>query len=231
MKRTLFMLMAVVAVACWFPGQAAADLFGFDLVAGNAAIAGFPGPYASVDVNRTDSTHATITFTSLTNSGNIYLMGDGSSVAVNVNATAWTLGTITGTNAGTGFTPGAFSDGGSGEVDGFSRFNQTINDFDGFTHSADKISFDLTDTSGTWASADQVLTGNAFGNLAGAHIFVTSSPADAANGALATGFATGGAPQRRPSAALRAAPGERAFGYGPHGHPAENFLTGLQAQV
>ena len=37
-----------------------------------------------------------------------------------------------------------------------------------------------------------VLTANASGNLAAAHIFVTSSPADAANGALVTGFATDG---------------------------------------
>ena len=178
---------------------ASADLFSFDLGTGNSAISGFPGPYAQVTVDRTSSTIATVTFTSLTNSGNIYLMGDGGTVAVNVNASSWTLSGITGSNSGTGFTLGGpFSDGGAGNEDGFGSFNQTINTFDGFTHSSDTISFTLTDTSGTWASAANVLTPNASGEDAAAHIFVTSSPANAANGALATGFASQGAPVPSP---------------------------------
>jgi hypothetical protein len=120
-------------------------------------------------------------------------MGDGGTVGVNVNATAWTLGTITGSNAGTGFTAGGpFSDGGAGNEDGFGSFNQTINTFDGFTHSSDTISFTLTDTSGTWADAQSVLTANAGGSTVGAHIFVTSSPANGGNGAIVTGFAANG---------------------------------------
>jgi PEP-CTERM motif-containing protein len=177
-------------------GVARADLFDFQLNIGNTALnPPNSGPYANVDVNLTSPTTATITFTSLTNSGNIYLMGDGGSVGVNVNATSWTLGTITGSNAGTGFTPGPYSDGGAGNEDGFGSFNQTINSFDGFTHSSDTISFTLTDTSGTWASAASVLTnnvagaGNPGGSLAAAHIFITSFPADASNGAIVTGFA------------------------------------------
>jgi hypothetical protein len=43
--------------------------------------------------------------------------------------------------------------------------------------------------SGTWATADDVLTPNANGFDAAGHVFVTSAPADAANGAIATGFA------------------------------------------
>jgi len=178
---------------------ASADLFTFDLTAGNSAISGFAGPYAIVTVDRTSSTMATITFTSLTNSGNIYLMGDGGTVAVNVNATSWTLGPISGSNAGTGFTLGGpFSDGGAGNEDGFGSFNQTINTFDGFTHSSDTISFTLTNTGGTWADALSVLTPNSDGNEGAAHIFVTSSPANASNGALATGFASEGAPVSSP---------------------------------
>jgi len=166
--------------------------FIFNLSTGNPAISGYAGPYATVDVNLVDSTHATITFTSLTNSGNIYLFGDGSSVGVNVNATSWTLGTITGSNAGTGFSPGPWSNGGSGNVNGFGVFNQTINSDDGFTSSSDHISFSLTDTSGTWANAMAVLLANGGGSLAEAHIFVTSFPANAQNGALVTGFAANG---------------------------------------
>ncbi len=188
MKKVLF---AIGIVLLLLAGNASADIFSFDLVTGNSAISGFTGPYAHVDVNLTDATHATITFTSLTNSGNIYLLGDGGSVGVNVNATSWTLGTITGSNAGTGFTPGPWSDGGAGNEDGFGSFNQTINSFDGFTHSSDTISFGLTDDSGTWADAAAVLIANASGDLAAAHIFVTTSPANAANTALVTGFASG----------------------------------------
>src|SRR5215469_3975027 len=52
---------------------ARADLI-FNLDTGNSAISGFSGPYASVDVHLIDTTHATVEFKSLTNSGNIYLM-------------------------------------------------------------------------------------------------------------------------------------------------------------
>jgi hypothetical protein len=165
---------------------------------GNSAISGFTGPYGSVDVHLDSSTTATITFTSDTVGGNIYLFGDGSTAAVNVNATSWTLGSITGSNAGTGFTPGPYSDGGSGQVDGFGVFNQTINSFDGFTSSSDTISFVLTNTSGTWADSSSVLTANGSGEFVAAHIFVTSSPANASNGALATGFASTGTPTSTP---------------------------------
>ena len=190
MKRACMTLVATAVVALLFmltvgAPTALADSFTFDLTTGNTAIAGFTGPYATVTVDLTSSTTATITFTSLTNSGNIYLMGDGGTVGVNVNATSWTLGTITGSNSGTGFTPGPYSDGGAGNEDGFGNFNQKINSFDGFTHSSDTVSFTLTDTSGTWLSAANVLLG------AAAHIFVTSSPANASNTALATGFAAG----------------------------------------
>jgi hypothetical protein len=175
---------------------ARADLI-FNLGTGNSAISGFPGPYATVDVHLIDPTHATVEFTSLTNSGNIYLMGDGGSVAVNVNASSWALSFLKDSNSGTGFTNSLanLSNGGAGNEDGFGSFNQTVNTFDGFTHSADDIEIALQNTSGTWADANSVLTGNSQGNLAAAHIFVTSSPANQSNGALATGFASGsGAP-------------------------------------
>lgn len=168
---------------------ASAD-FIFDITTGNSALSGFSGPYAQVDVHLNSSTMATITFTSLTNGGNIYLFGASSAVDVNVNG-MFTLGTITGANSGTGFTPGPYSNGGSGNVSTFGTFNLTINSFDGFTHSSDTISFTINDTSGTWANATNVLIANADGNAAAAHIFVTSSPANAMNGALVTGFASG----------------------------------------
>lgn len=164
---------------------ASADLI-FSLGTGNSAISGFTGPYATVDVHLVSATVATIKFTSDTAAGNIYLLGDGGTVGVNVNAATWTLSGITGSNAGTGFTPGPWSDGGAGNEDGFGSFNQTINSFDGFTHSSDTVSFTLTNTSGTWASDTAVLTAT---DPAAAHIFVTAFPANASAGAIVTGFA------------------------------------------
>lgn len=202
-------------------GTASADIQIYDLTTFN--VAGYTGPYVQLEVNRTSSTTADITFTSLTNSGNIYLMGAQGAVAVNVNATSWTLGTITGSNAGTGFSPGPWTDGGSGNEDGWGTFNQTINSFGAFTHSSDTISFSLTNTSGTWASATSVLldNGTTGGGIAAAHILVTSSPADASNTALATGYASGAQvhhppnPIPEPSTMLIAAVGAIGFvGFG-----------------
>jgi PEP-CTERM motif len=174
----------------------------YTLNEGNSAISGFAGPYGTVDVHLTNSTTATITFTSNTVGGNIYLFGDGGTAGVNVNATSWTLGNITGSNSGSGFTSGGpFTDGGAGNLDGFGSFNQTINTFDGFTHSSDAVSFTLTNTSGTWADSSNVLTANASGEFVAAHIFVTSSPANGSNGALATGFASTGTPTSTPEPA------------------------------
>jgi hypothetical protein len=194
MNKVKYVAAVLIALAGLGLQQAKADTFSFNISVPNAAISGYPGPYASVTVTTPtlNATTATITFTSLHNATNIYLFGDGSTVAVNVNAASWTLGTITGSNAGAGFSPGPYSNGGSGNVDGFGVLNQTINSFDGFTHSSDRISFALTNTSGTWANAMSVLIANANHVFAAAHIFVTAYPANSKNGALATGFAANG---------------------------------------
>jgi hypothetical protein len=151
LKKLKYIAPVLIAVACFGLQQAKADAINFDLGTGNSAISGFPGPYVHVVVDRTDATHAAIQFFSLTNSGtNAYLMGGAGAVAVNVNAASWTVGSFTALNGGTGFTPGPLSDGGAGNEDGFGSFNQTINSFDGFTHSSTFVRFTLTNTSGTW---------------------------------------------------------------------------------
>jgi hypothetical protein len=180
----------------------------FNITAANSAISPtYTGPYATVTVTLTSSTTATITFTSLTNgSGNIYLMGDGGSVAVNVNATSSTITNITGSNSGTNFTQQVpngkqqFTSAGAGQLDGAGNFNQSVDSFDGYTHTSTTISFTVTGGAGTdWTNANQVLVANANGALAGIHIFVadcTGSPCvadgNAATGALATGFGNNG---------------------------------------
>jgi PEP-CTERM motif len=190
--KKLFVLMAITAIAlAGFSSMAGATL-SFQLGLGNAALSPYPSPYANVDVNWLDATHASITFTGLHTGTYQYLFGDGGSVAVNVNAASFVLGTVTGTNAGVGFTPGPYSDGGAGNEDGFGVFNQTINSADGYPNSADTITLNLTNTSGTWAGDGDVLTANGSGFRAAAHIFVTSYPANASNSAFITGFATEG---------------------------------------
>jgi hypothetical protein len=119
MHKIKYIAAVLIAIAGLGLQQAKADSISFSISAGNPAISGYPGPYASVTVNRTSSTTATITFTSLTAAGKVYLFGDGSSVAVNVNASTFTLGAITGSNSGTGFTPGPYTNTGSGTVDGW----------------------------------------------------------------------------------------------------------------
>ena len=188
MNKLKYIAAVLIAIAGFGLQQASA--FTSDLNAGNSGISAFAGPYGTVTISLVGQT-ATVMFTSNTVAGNIYLFGDGGSVALNVNATTFTATGISGTNAGTGFTPGPFTAlvGAGQQEDGFGKFNLTINSFDGFTHSSDSITFTLTDVSGTWASASNVLVNNANGIDAGAHIFVTSSPANGANGAAATGFA------------------------------------------
>jgi hypothetical protein len=169
--------------------RASADLFTSELNIGSDALSGFTGPFGTVTVDLTTFDSAEITFTSNTVAGNIYLFGAVNAVDVNVNASSFSIIGIDGFNSGTGFSPGPFTSGGSGNVDGLGTFNATVNSFDGFPNSSDSITITLINNGGTWASAADVLTPNADGNDAAAHIFVTSSPANASNTAIVTGFA------------------------------------------
>ena len=198
MNRLKFLAAVMIGIVALGLQQAKADTFSFSLNAVNV-LPGNSGPFVSVLVNRTSSTTPTITFTSLTKSGNIFLLGKNGAVAVNVNAASWSLGSLVniGTNSGIGFTPGPWSNGGAGNEDGFGSFNQTINSFDGFTHSSTTMSFSLTNTSGSWASAATVLKPNGSGNLAAASILYTAFNGGnftASQGAINTGFASGNGP-------------------------------------
>lgn len=148
---------------------------------------GFTGPYATVNYSLLDSTHASFTFTSLTNGGYTYLLGGQGAFALNVNGTA-VADTIVGSNTA-GFTPGPYSSGGAGNEDGFGSFNTTYDSFDGFTHSANQISFVLRNTSGSWLNEASILAANANGLVAAGHIFACSAPCSINGSAIATGYA------------------------------------------
>jgi hypothetical protein len=193
MKRLLWLapLTALLVMGAAQPASAAMVL---SLGIGNAALTGYPGPFATVTVSLVDANHAQITYQSNVVGNNIYLFGDGGMVALNFNGGVDFPAMITGTNAGTGFTPGPFSDGGSGNQDGFGIFNFSINDFDGFSHAVDYVSFTVMKSHGNWSSDTDVLVANADGYRASAHIFVTADPANSSNGAIITGYAADGTP-------------------------------------
>jgi len=186
------MVLAGVLFLLMYPVSSKADTITYNLTTFNLEMGGgnYMGPYVSVEVNRTSSTTAAITFTSLTNGGYIYLMGDGSSAGVNVNATSFTITGISGTTVGTGFVaPSLTNPLGIQNVDSYGSFNGIIDNDDGFKKAVGAITFTLTDTSGTWVSADDVLINNTDGHMIVAHIMPTTPPANQTNGAPATGYA------------------------------------------
>ena len=199
MNRVKYIAALWIAVAGL--GLQHADAIQYTLSSGNSALtnAGFTGPYATVTVNLVNSTTATVTFNSLTQTigGNtyVYLMADGSSGAVNVHAGSWTISGMTGSNSYPGFSAAQLTNAGSQNVDGFGVMNQAVNNFDGFSYAMTTLSFTLTRLSGTWANAGAVLTANLQGALAAAHIFV----AQLINGQLVnvnvTGYAANGGAQ------------------------------------
>ena len=185
MKKLKYILPVLIAIACLGLQQAKA-ITTYSLGAGNPAISGYPAPYGSASVTLVGNT-ATITFTAANTASYQYLFGNGGSVAVNVNG-AFTLGAISGTHLA-GFSATTYSNGGAGNEDGFGSFNLSINSMGGYTTASKSITFTLT---GSWANEGSVLTANANGALVAAHIFVAAFPANAKQGALATGFAANG---------------------------------------
>jgi hypothetical protein len=197
MKRTRILLVVGLAVLGLLltrgAPRAAADTCDLILATPNAALSGYPAGYVCVNVTLVNGTTADVTFDALSSGIYTYLMGDGSSVALNVNAGSFSIGTVSGTNSmgGFTFTPGPYTLGGAGNVSDFGTFNLTINDFDGWGHTADHVGFTLTNLSGTWGSEADVLTPNSAGNSAAAHVFVYNSDCTDTGGALgacATGF-------------------------------------------
>ena len=182
--------------------SASADLISFQLTIPNTDISPYPAPYADVTVNRTSSTTAIITFTGDSSGGFTYLIGGAQAADLNVaNATSFTATgfTFTGgkTSGGnpTGFTPSYFP---NNSVSQFGKLNLQIDNNDGFPDAVSQLIFTLTNTGGSWADAASVLTPDADGFLAAAHIFVV----DSTGANPATGFAGNGTPIPEPATML-----------------------------
>jgi hypothetical protein len=154
----------------------------------NAALTGLTGPYATVSLTAVDPYTANVTFTSQTTKGITYLLGDGGSADLNVNG-AYTLGNV---SASGPFDAPVFLNNNPGQVGGMGQFSLSLNFFDGYTHTSDSISFQITNTTGLWTSDVAVLTPNNDGFNAAIHAFACDDPCTAGGGALVTGFATNG---------------------------------------
>ena len=114
--------------------------------------------FGDVCVNLDTSTVATITFTSAAN----YTFVDGNIADVQVNASSFTDAFVSDT---TGSSPTA----GSKNVNGYGTFNLTWENGAASDHENTFV-FTVTNTSGTWASAADVLTNNGSGFDAAAHV-------------------------------------------------------------
>jgi PEP-CTERM motif-containing protein len=190
---------AVGLIALSVP-TARADIINISINDPSPALSGFTGPYANLNINLTSPTTATITFSSLINGGYTYLMGGQGAADLNVNGT-YTLGPVSLSNGIAGFNTPTFVSDKPGNVGGWGNLNLALDLFDGFTHAATLISFTLTDTSGTWASASNVLTENAQGIDVAVHAFACLNPCNSTEGAATTGFAaTGGTNNSVPEA-------------------------------
>jgi hypothetical protein len=160
-RKAFFAALAGAAFALG-AGNVAADSISYSLAFQNGGISG-SGPFGTVQVNLISGTTASIIF----DATSPYVFVDSSAAAVNVNATSFTVTNIA-------FVPSSASCAnsctGSGTVDGFGAFNLTINQHGATSNPSTEISFDLTNNSGTWASAANVLLANANGSHVAAHM-------------------------------------------------------------
>ena len=186
-RISLIGLVSIVAIPVL-----SADQISFDLSVPNSALTGFPGPYATVTVNRTSTTMATITVQGDSSGGFTYILGGNDVFGAQFSGAVSLSGfSFTGGCTGAGCPAGGsnITSAGSGNVDGFGVFNATLSNNDGFQDAVTSLSFTATLSSGSWANAGAVLTPNSTGSLAAAHVFATGT---SCNGACVTGYAGSG---------------------------------------
>jgi hypothetical protein len=172
--------LAAFAALAFGPSVSRADTI-YSLNNPNAALSAVTGPYGTIDVHLVDSTHATITFA--TADATKFRFGSAQAADFNTNGTTSVTSFST-----TGGPAQDLTNAGSGNVSTFGNFSNTFDNFDGNVHTFTGATFNLTNTSGTWASDAVVLTENANGVLGAAHIFAYAPDGTV----IVTGFAGDG---------------------------------------
>lgn len=160
------------------------------------------GPYATLSVDLETTTTALITLTADSTANYQYLIGDDSQAAVlNVNSTNATVTGISATQL-PGFTSISYTPhyyfGSPNGYDSLGYFNVNIDGTgSGFNTAATSISFTLTDVSGTWASAYNVLTnsGNDYNHDVGVPVYVCPAGSCTATSQITADHGTAGAAQ------------------------------------
>lgn len=166
MRKQLLVCAAMLAFAFAVVPPLRADPVTYDLCCGNTQLSAETGPYATATVTLTSPTTATVTFTSLTSGGYTYYMGGAQAVDLNVNATSFTVlqSDLPSSIKNVSINP-------TNDVDSFGNFNLQLDNNDGSGQAFTLISFTLTNTSGTWSSAADVLAPNSSGYPVAAHIY------------------------------------------------------------
>ncbi len=168
------------------------------LTLGTLNLKNYTGPSATVTVNRTDSRHATLTFTSLVNSEHIYPIGAIGIVGANINGT-FQITSISGSGQN-GFTSGTVTEAANcserfshfctidaANEDEFGRFNLMAKAAEGSKESDTQIVVSIQGTGATaWTNAADVLTGNNKGNVVTAHVFTCPGNASACTSTQST---------------------------------------------
>jgi hypothetical protein len=194
------------AIACFLTlGASRASADSFSITDSNLG-SGFNGPFATVTITLVNSTTANVTFqandSGVSGGAAGYQLIDGNAADMNING-SFSVSNLADTQLATFHTnsPSAWTQG-SGNVDGFGAFNLNINTQDGAGSAMDTISFTLTDTSGTWSSAANVLSPNSQGNDLAVHIATCGgTPCTLSNTGATTGFGSQGPSTTTPEAA------------------------------
>lgn len=183
-SRRLFVRLAtttgLVGLLALSTPSAWADIETYSLSIGNSGINGTPGPYATVTVNRTSSTTATLTFDALSG---FFFTGGAAAVGANfANSANVTVSAISGTPSQ------SYTDGGSGTFDGFGSMNKSIDaPNSAFNNKSSEIKFNVTLTSGSWTTVADLLTNNSDGHQVAADIGICNAGCTAFS---STGYAT-----------------------------------------